>query len=121
MIEVKRTVVLDVSCRKVEEDGVVIRCHVLGNRIVDSTAHKRVVFTIGELPDNKAFDASQDARHTEIVHHAVDVVMALADVFDEEDDAIGMCIDNMIKVIRRALQAVENAEVASDECAFGLS
>ena len=76
---------------------------------------------IGELPDKKAFDACEDSRHVQIVHHAIDVVMAFADVFDEENNAFGMCVYDVIKVIGRALQAVENAEITSNERALGLS
>ena len=121
MIEVKRTVVFDVSGREVKENGIVARRDVLCYGVVDGATHELVGFAICELSDDKAFDAGQNARHAEVVHHAIDMVMAFADVLDEEDDTFGMRVDDVIEIIGRALQAVENAEVASNECASGCS
>ena len=118
------------SCREIKEDGVGVGLYRFADGGIDAIGHwpldivchhERIGFAIGELSDNKAFDARQDARHTQIVHHAIDVVMAFADVFDEENNAFGMCVYDVIEVIGRALQAVENAEITSDERALGLS
>ena len=121
MIEVKRTVVFDVPCREVKENRIAVRRDVLRDGLVDGATHELVGFAICELSDDKAFDAGQDARPAEVIHHAIDVVMAFADILDEEDDTFRMRVDDVVDVIGCALQAVEDAEVASNECALGSS
>ena len=119
--EVEWAVVVHMSGGKVEQDGIAVFGYGFVNSVVNGATHERVAVAVGELSDDKSFDAGKDAGHAEIAHHAVDVVMPLADVFNEKNTAFGMGVEYGIKAVRCALQSVEDAEVSADKCAFGFT
>ena len=133
-IKPQGTVVVYMTGREVEKDRVGVRCDGFKNRCIDGVRcmvygvrctvygvrcfHAGVGVAVGELTDDETFEACEDAGHAEIVHHAVDMIMPLAYILNEQYAAFGMRIQHGIQAVRRSLQAVKDAEIAADECAF---
>lgn len=120
-VETERHIAVDMPCREIEEDRKRIGAHDLRDGLEDGATHTRVVGAVGELSDNQSADMTEDAAKVEVAHHAVDMIVAFADVFEKEHRRFGTGSDEFAEAEGSALQSVEDAEVPSDEPARALA
>jgi hypothetical protein len=69
--------------RGVEDQGVVVICDCLFDCFIYRLSHRLVIFAVAKLTYNQTTQMSQYTTHTQVTHHAVDMIMPLGNVFDE--------------------------------------
>ena len=69
----------------IEKNGVVVVSDYLFYCLIDRLLHQRVIFAITELTDYETTQVRQHTAHSQVAHHAVDMIMAFGDSFDEQD------------------------------------
>ena len=68
---------------RLETYGVVVICNCLVYCLLYGGGHRWVVVAIGELAYDESAYLCENAAHTQIAHHAVNMVMPLAYIFDK--------------------------------------
>lgn len=79
---------LHVTERCIENHGVVVGSDYLFYCFIDRLVHERVIVAVAELAYDQSADVGEHTAHLQIAHHPVDVIMPLADVFDQQN---GFC------------------------------
>ena len=91
------------SRRVVKEDGEVIGFCCLSDGLQQGAAHRDVVGAVGELSYDQTADSAEDTAQAQTLQHAVDMVVVLANIFDEQDGCFGAGVNNLVQTIGRPL------------------
>ena len=76
---------LHVPYRGIENEGVVVVSDCLFYCLIDRLLHQRIVLAVGELPDDESAQIGEHTTHAQVAHHAVNMVVPLANILDEQD------------------------------------
>ena len=87
------------SRRVVKEDGEMIGFCYLSDGLQQGAAHRDVIGAVGELSHDQTADSAEDTAQAQTLQHAVDMVVVLANVFDEQDGWFGAGVNNLVQTI----------------------
>ena len=91
--------------RHIEDDGVVAVRDCLFYCLIDRLFHQRVFIAVRKPADNQSAQVGQHSTHPQVAHHAVDMIMAFADIFDQENRKL---VTEFRQSERCALESVED-------------
>lgn len=101
-------VMVDMTDGSVEGDREAVGTHHVGYHAFHVTVVE-AGFVVGELPDNQAFEPTENSTQPELLQNAFNFVNRLCEVFDEQDYAV---VDH---VERRADQVGYDSHVSAPE------
>lgn len=90
----------------------------LTDRLAQCATHRSIVWTIGELTYNQATDLLEHATHTQIMQHAINMIVVLANIFDKQNRRLCTLLNHTVQTIWSTLQAIQYTKVTTYQFAL---
>ncbi len=101
------------SCGEVPRNRQIVPLKSIGDNAVGAIGESCILISISELSNHQTLDFTENATHSKVLNHTVNMVETLTHIFNKQNLAL------IVKVKRSASQGVEYAKVAAGESAFG--